>query len=179
MCRKISNRWGRVVTKQLYWNSFCVHFNPSNHHVGVREWALWPNNYKYLIALPTRSYSFPGLGLGSSLCNQIWGSQLTSPRSSPSPKSKPKSNPKKGKSNFAYGLSLKSYGPPTPTFQPKLLSMKEGSHKKTQNSTPYLSAQTFLGGQQEEGRVVHHVQREHHQSYLLHHYQNASIHGCK
>ena len=32
------------------------------------------------------------------------------------------------------------------------------------------------GGQQEEGcRVVYHVQREHHQSYLWHHYQNDSI----
>ena len=32
------------------------------------------------------------------------------------------------------------------------------------------------GGQQEEGhRVVHHVQWEHHQSYLLNHNQNASI----
>ena len=34
----------------------------------------------------------------------------------------------------------------------------------------------ITGGQQEEGHgVVHHVQWEHHQSYLLHHYQNASI----
>ena len=34
----------------------------------------------------------------------------------------------------------------------------------------------MLGGQQEEGcRVVYHVQREHHQSYLWHHYQNESI----
>ena len=34
----------------------------------------------------------------------------------------------------------------------------------------------MLGGQQEEGcRVVYHVQREHHQSYLWHHYQNDSI----
>ena len=32
------------------------------------------------------------------------------------------------------------------------------------------------GEQQEEGHVVfHHVQGEHHQTYLLHHYQNASI----
>ena len=31
-------------------------------------------------------------------------------------------------------------------------------------------------GQQEEGHGVgHHVQGEHHQTYLLHHYQNASI----
>ena len=34
------------------------------------------------------------------------------------------------------------------------------------------------GGQREEGHgVVHHVQGEHHQTYLLHHYQNASIQG--
>ena len=34
----------------------------------------------------------------------------------------------------------------------------------------------ITGAQQEEGHgVVHHVQWEHHQSYLLHHYQNASI----
>ena len=35
-------------------------------------------------------------------------------------------------------------------------------------------------GQQEEGHgVVHHVQGEHHQTYLLHHYQNASIQGTQ
>ena len=34
------------------------------------------------------------------------------------------------------------------------------------------------GGHREEGHgVVHHVQGEHHQTYLLHHYQNASIQG--
>ena len=34
------------------------------------------------------------------------------------------------------------------------------------------------GGQREEGHgVVHHVQGEHYQPYLLHHYQNASIQG--
>ena len=34
------------------------------------------------------------------------------------------------------------------------------------------------GGQQEEGQGIdHHIQYEHHQSYLLHHYQNASIQG--
>ena len=34
----------------------------------------------------------------------------------------------------------------------------------------------MLGGQQEEGcRVVYLVQREHHQSYLWHHYQNEII----
>ena len=33
-------------------------------------------------------------------------------------------------------------------------------------------------GQQEEGHgVVHHVQGEHHQTYLLHHYQNARFQG--
>ena len=32
------------------------------------------------------------------------------------------------------------------------------------------------GGQLKKGHgVVHHVQEEHHQTYLLHHYQNASI----
>ena len=37
-------------------------------------------------------------------------------------------------------------------------------------------AKQISGGQQEEGHgVVHQVQGEHHQSYLLHHYQNASI----
>ena len=39
----------------------------------------------------------------------------------------------------------------------------------------YLSVKNE-GGQQEEGHgVVYHVQGEHHQSYLLHQYQNASI----
>ena len=43
---------------------------------------------------------------------------------------------------------------------------------------PTCPAKKILGGQQEEGHgVVHHVQLEHHQSYLLHHYQNASIQG--
>ena len=37
-------------------------------------------------------------------------------------------------------------------------------------------AKQISGGQQEEGHgVVHHVQGEHHQSYWLHQYQNASI----
>ena len=35
-----------------------------------------------------------------------------------------------------------------------------------------------IGVQQEEGHGVdHHVQWEHDQSYMLHHYQNASIQG--
>ena len=39
-------------------------------------------------------------------------------------------------------------------------------------------AKQISGGQREEGHgVVHHVQGEHHQTYLLHHYQNASIQG--
>ena len=61
--------------------------------------------------------------------------------------------------------------------------MKEGSPnkpqrvRKVQSGPPYLSSQKISGGQQEEGHgVVHRVQWEHHQSYLLHHYQNASIH---
>ena len=37
-------------------------------------------------------------------------------------------------------------------------------------------AKQISGGQQEEGfGVVHQVQEEHHQTYLLHHYQNATI----
>ena len=37
-------------------------------------------------------------------------------------------------------------------------------------------AKIFSGGQREEGNEVeHHVQGEHHQTYLLHHNQNASI----
>ena len=37
-------------------------------------------------------------------------------------------------------------------------------------------AKQISGGQQEEGLgVVHQVQEEHHQTYLLHHYQNATI----
>ena len=37
-------------------------------------------------------------------------------------------------------------------------------------------AKQISGGQREEGHgVVHHVQGEHHQTYLLHHYKNASI----
>ena len=37
-------------------------------------------------------------------------------------------------------------------------------------------AKQISGGQREAGHgVVHHVQEEHHQTYLLHHYQNASI----
>ena len=39
-------------------------------------------------------------------------------------------------------------------------------------------AKQISGGQQEEGHgVVHHVQGEHRQTFLLHHYQNASIQG--
>ena len=39
-------------------------------------------------------------------------------------------------------------------------------------------ANKISGGQGEEGHaVVHHVQQEHHQTYLFHHYQNASIQG--
>ena len=62
--------------------------------------------------------------------------------------------------------------------------MKEGSHNKTQrvrkvqNIPTYLSSKKISGGQQEEGHgVAHHVQWEDHQSYLLHHYQNAGIQG--
>ena len=42
---------------------------------------------------------------------------------------------------------------------------------------PYTSpSKQISGGQREEGHwVVQHVQGEHHQTYLLHHYQNASI----
>ena len=37
-------------------------------------------------------------------------------------------------------------------------------------------AKQISGGQSEEGHVVvHHVQGEHHQTYLLHDYQDASI----
>ena len=37
-------------------------------------------------------------------------------------------------------------------------------------------AKQISGGQREEGHgVVHHVQGEHHQTYLWHHYQNASM----
>ena len=43
---------------------------------------------------------------------------------------------------------------------------------------PYLSSKKNSGGQREEGHgVVHHVQWEHYQSYLLHHDQNANIQG--
>ena len=43
---------------------------------------------------------------------------------------------------------------------------------------PTCPAKKISGGQREEGHgVVHHVQWEHHQSYLLHHYKNASIQG--
>ena len=41
-------------------------------------------------------------------------------------------------------------------------------------------AKQISGGQREEGHgEVHHVQGEHHQTYLLHHYQNASIQGIQ
>ena len=41
-------------------------------------------------------------------------------------------------------------------------------------------AKQISGGQQEEGhREVHHVQGEYHQTFFLHHYQNASIQGIK
>ena len=60
--------------------------------------------------------------------------------------------------------------------------MKKRSHnqtqrvKKFQNGPLYLSGQKNAGGQLKEGNgVVHHVQEEHHQTYLLHHYQNGSI----
>ena len=37
-------------------------------------------------------------------------------------------------------------------------------------------AKIISGGQREEGLwVVHHIQGEHHQPYLLHHYRNVSI----
>ena len=62
--------------------------------------------------------------------------------------------------------------------------MKEGSHNKTQrvklsqSGPPTCPAIKNSGGQREEGHgIVHHVQCEHHQSYLLHHYRNASIQG--
>ena len=43
---------------------------------------------------------------------------------------------------------------------------------------PTCPAKKISGGQQQEGHgVVHHVQSEHHQSYLLQHYQIASIQG--
>ena len=43
---------------------------------------------------------------------------------------------------------------------------------------PTCPARKISGGQQEEGHgVAHHVQWEHHQSYFLHHSQNASIMG--
>ena len=43
-----------------------------------------------------------------------------------------------------------------------------------QNGPPYLSVKKNSGGPQEEGRgVVHHLQQEHHQSDLMHHFQNA------
>ena len=43
---------------------------------------------------------------------------------------------------------------------------------------PTCPAKIISGGQQEEGHgVVYHVQLEHYQSFLLHHYQNASIQG--
>ena len=40
-----------------------------------------------------------------------------------------------------------------------------------------LSSQTERGQQEEGHGVVHHVQGEHHQTYVLHQYQNASIQG--
>ena len=60
--------------------------------------------------------------------------------------------------------------------------MKEGSHKKTQRvrkiQNGKCKAKNISGGQREVGHgVVHHVQWEHHQSYLVHPYQNASIQG--
>ena len=46
--------------------------------------------------------------------------------------------------------------------------------RKFQNVPPYLSVKKISGGQQEEGQgVVHHLQREHHQAYLMHYFQNA------
>ena len=43
---------------------------------------------------------------------------------------------------------------------------------------PNCPSKKSSGGQQEEGHVVvNHLQQEHHQSYLKHHYQNASIQG--
>ena len=44
---------------------------------------------------------------------------------------------------------------------------------------PTYTAKQISGGQGEEGHgVVHHVQGEHHKTYLLHRYQNASIQDC-
>ena len=74
------------------------------------------------------------------------------------------------------GLTLECCRPPI--TNPQLLSMKEGSHNKTQivrtskKGPPYLSSKNNSGGQREEGHgVVHHVQGEQLQTYLLHHYQ--------
>ena len=41
---------------------------------------------------------------------------------------------------------------------------------------PNPQPQTLQSQNQNQG-AVHHVQGEHHQTYLLHHYQNASIQG--
>ena len=66
----------------------------------------------------------------------------------------PKTQKSKNPKPRGLGLTLKSYGPPT------------------------HSSKKISGGQPEEGHgVVHHVQWEHHQSYFLYHYQNASIQG--
>ena len=58
--------------------------------------------------------------------------------------------------------------------------MKEETHKQTQTVRILVPstcpAKNISSEQREEGRVVfHHVQGEHHQTYLLHYYQNVNI----
>ena len=63
--------------------------------------------------------------------------------------------------------------PLSPKPKPKLISMKDESHNKTQrvrevqNGLPYLSGKNISGGQQEQGHgVLHHVQGQHHHQHL-------------
>ena len=60
---------------------------------------------------------------------------------------------------------------PTPTK-----SQYDLKPKGTRADTKMLQTKQISGGQREEGHgVVYHVQGEHHQTYLLHHYQNARL----
>ena len=76
-------------------------------------------------------------------------------------------------------LTLKSCRPPPPPTNPITFKHEGGvsqQNPKTKTYSEWLSVKKKSGGPREEGhRAVRHVQWAHHQSYLLHHYQNASI----
>ena len=84
---------------------------------------------------------------------------------------------------LGWGWQQNPVGHPWPTHHPITFKHEERINNKTQRlrtsyrMAPFTCPTKWISdGQWEEGHgVVHHVQWKHHQSYLLHHYQNASI----